>query len=135
MNASAPDTPSLKPNVEEIDAAFSAATVEEALAALENGTEWAQGQADIIKTKCPRAVKIAFGLIRAGGSADFTTCLANEYRMAKAMVAHPDFYEGVRAQLIDKDRSPKWAHASIADAPDSEVQQILTPGADEWTAG
>lgn len=133
LNSLTTDAPSLKAHTEEIDAAFSAATIEEAVAALKAGSPWAAAQAAAIELQAPRAVKVAFGLIRAGQSADFEACMANEFRMARAMVALPDFYEGVRAKIIDKDRTPNWMDASIAAAPDAFVADILTPGADEWT--
>ncbi len=134
LNASAPDAPTLKEHIEEIDAAFSAETIEEALARLKGGSPWAQEQAAIIEAHSPRSVKIAFGLIRAAAGAGFEACLANEYRMAQATIVHPDFFEGVRSKLIDKDRAPRWANASVADVPDSVVADILTPKAEgEWT--
>lgn len=133
LNASAPDAPALKDHAEEIDAAFSAPSIDAALDALAGGSEWGKAQANEIAKHCPRSVKIAFGLIRAGVGASFEACLANEYRMAKAMVAHPDFFEGVRAKIIEKGREPAWSHASVADVPDSAVAAVLTPGADEWT--
>lgn len=134
LNASAPDAPALKEHLEEIDAAFSAATIEGALAALKGGSAWAQGQAAAIEEQSPRSVKIAFGLIKAAAGLSFEACLANEYRMARAMMAHPDFYEGVRAKLIDKDRAPNWAEANVAMVPDALVSDLLTPKAGtEWS--
>ena len=134
LNASAPDAAALKDHVDEIDAAFSAPTIEAALAAFEGGSEWARAQAAHIRGCCPRSVKFAFALIRAGASGDFEMCLANEYRAAKAMVAHPDFFEGVRAKLIEKDNAPRWSPATLADVSDAEAQALLTPAPDDWTA-
>lgn len=37
------------------------------------------------------------------------------------LAVHPDFAEGVRAQLVDKDRQPRWVHASLADVTRAEV--------------
>ena len=41
--------------------------------------------------------------------------MEQEYRIAVRMVARPDFAEGVRAQVVDKDRSPKWQPSELAD--------------------
>ncbi|MCI4663637.1 MAG: enoyl-CoA hydratase/isomerase family protein [Neomegalonema sp.] len=134
MNASAPDAPALKEYVDEIDAAFDATTLEGAVAALEGGSDWAKQQAAVIKSHSPRAVKVAFALIKAGAQSTFEECLAREYRMSLAMVSHQDFHEGVRSKIVDKDNAPKWANASIADVSDAEVEAVFAPiGDKEWT--
>ncbi|MBV1959760.1 MAG: enoyl-CoA hydratase/isomerase family protein, partial [Pseudomonadales bacterium] len=50
-----------------------------------------------------------------------------ELNIAMQCVAHPDFREGVRALLIDKDRNPHWHHNSIADVPDEWISEHFQP--------
>ena len=47
--------------------------------------------------------------------------LAQDLALAQAMIGRPDFAEGVRAQLIDKDRNPTWQHARLEDVTRDEV--------------
>jgi hypothetical protein len=42
--------------------------------------------------------------------------MALEYRLARYCMTHPDFYEGVRALIVDKDNAPRWSPATLAEA-------------------
>ena len=50
-----------------------------------------------------------------------------EYRFTWRAMEHGDFLEGIRAQIIDKDRNPKWRHSSLDDVTDDEVEDMLAP--------
>jgi enoyl-CoA hydratase len=55
------------------------------------------------------SLEVTFGLLRAGADATLEECLAAELAAACRTAREPDFHEGVRAALVDKDRSPAWA--------------------------
>ncbi|HXV32285.1 MAG TPA: enoyl-CoA hydratase/isomerase family protein, partial [Sinorhizobium sp.] len=56
------------------------------------------------------SLKLTLSLLRAGrASATLNECLEREYAATIGMLSNPDFYEGVRAAVIDKDRNPKWS--------------------------
>lgn len=64
---------------------------------------------------------------------DIEHALRNEYRFTARAMEHGDFLEGIRAAIIDKDRTPKWRHASPGDLTSAEVARMLQPlGPDEW---
>ena len=62
---------------------------------------------------------------------DFTDVMRMEYRIAVRVLAHPDFVEGVRAVVIDKDNAPQW-QPHVTDADIDAVFASL-PAEEEWT--
>ena len=50
-----------------------------------------------------------------------------DYWLREALASRPDFYEGIRAALIDKDRQPKWKPARLAEVPDQDIEQLFEP--------
>ena len=55
------------------------------------------------------ALRVTFDLLRAGAGSSLEDCLARELDLARSIAREPDFHEGVRAALIDKDRDPSWS--------------------------
>jgi enoyl-CoA hydratase len=115
-----------------IDRCFGADSVEAVLAALEaEGDDWSARQHAAILTKSPTSTRIAFRQIRAGARLGFEDCMRLEYRLARYCMTHPDFYEGVRAVIIDKDNAPRWQPATLADATDEYVAAAFRPLGEE----
>ena len=58
--------------------------------------------------------------------------LQQEYRFTSRSASEGDFIEGIRAAIIDKDRTPRWRHASVEDVTAAEVEAMLAepPGSD-----
>jgi len=129
---SAPDA-SLPLLREAIDRIFSAASVEAILAALDaGGSDWARDAARIIRSKSPTATKLAFRQIRNGKTLDFDECMRMEFRMVNRVIAGHEFYEGVRATIIDKDGAPHWEPAHLAAVSDLDIAAYFsTLGANE----
>ncbi|MEL6210837.1 MAG: enoyl-CoA hydratase/isomerase family protein, partial [Pseudomonadota bacterium] len=100
----------------EIEMAFDAPSLAEILDRLAaSQTEWGATQRRIILSKSPTCTEIAFRQIRAGAALSFEECMRLEYRLARFCMTHPDFYEGVRATIIDKDGAPAWSPATLAE--------------------
>lgn len=84
-------------------------------------------QLAILRERSPFAVHVALALQRRGQGLPVEDCLRLEYRAACRFLAEPDFHEGVRAMVVDKDRRPRWRHASLADVDPAEVEACLAP--------
>jgi enoyl-CoA hydratase len=112
----------------EIDRIFSNTSVEAILAALDaDPSPWAAETAKSMLTKSPTASKLAFRQIRNGKTLDFDNCMRMEFRMVNRVIAGHDFYEGVRATIIDKDGAPKWQPTSLAEVSDADIDVYFVP--------
>ena len=104
-----------------IDYHFGHDSVEAILASLDEGDDWAQAQAAIIRTMSPTSLKLSLAGLRANVDASIEDALVVEYRMVCEIRNGHDFFEGVRAQLLDKDRKPLWSPARLEDVTDADV--------------
>ncbi|MEQ8327856.1 enoyl-CoA hydratase/isomerase family protein [Parvibaculum sp.] len=121
----------------EIGAHFSGGAVSDILSSLRaDGSEWAEKTADTIETKSPISTLVAYRQVREGAALGFEDCMRLEFRLINRFAAGHDFYEGVRAVVIDKDQAPKWKPATIADVSTDEVEHYFAPlGDNEITFG
>jgi enoyl-CoA hydratase len=112
-----------------IDACYSADTVEEVLARLlASGEPAAEEAAAEIRGKAPTAVKVAFeAQRRCRGLDSLEAELDQEFRVSSRCFAAPDLAEGIRAQVIDKDRQPRWSPPTLAEVTDEQVQAYFAP--------
>ena len=104
------------------------------LAALQaEGSDWAVKQAETLASKSPETVKVALRQVREGGQcATFEENMRMEYRIGWRKVQSPDFIEGVRAVIIDKDHAPKWSPDTLEAVTDAHVATFFeTLGEDE----
>jgi len=100
---------------------FSAGSVESILERLDRDAgDFARETAAVIRTRSPTSLKLVFRQLRAGARLDLKQCLAMELRLAVRVLKGHDFREGVRAALVDKDKSPKWEPNSLAGVGDLE---------------
>jgi enoyl-CoA hydratase len=117
-----------------IDNWFAHDRMEDIVAALRrDGSELAQSTLKALNEKSPRGMVVTLKLLRlARGSSSLQQCLVREYRAALEVFASDDFREGVRAAVIDKDRSPKWSPRAIEDVtPEMIAPYFAELGADE----
>jgi len=117
-----------------IDALFSHDRMEDIVAALQrDGSEFAQATLKTLSEKSPRGMVVTLKLLRLARTArSLEECLVREYRAALEVFASDDFREGVRAAVIDKDRSPKWSPPRIEDVTPAMVAPYFAEiGADE----
>ncbi|WP_327674495.1 enoyl-CoA hydratase/isomerase family protein [Kitasatospora sp. NBC_00458] len=108
-----------------IDDCYGADTVEETVERLAAaGVPEAGEAAGRIAANSPTAVKVALAALRrARGLGPLEAVLDQEYRTSCAALATPDLPEGIRAQVIDKDRRPHWEPATLAAVPDKEIER------------
>jgi len=97
---------------------------------------FAQATAVAIERNAPFSVLAALHAVRkARRDPAIEACLRREYRFSFRVVDHDDFYEGIRAAVIDKDYNPRWRPARLAEVDPAAVEAAFAPlGAEEWTA-
>lgn len=99
----------------EIDWAFSAVTVTEIKTRLRDlGSPWAASNLDTLDAVSPQSLEITLALLAWGKQHSLRECLDTELMLARTAIRTPDFIEGVRAALVDKDRNPAWGASEFA---------------------
>nr|WP_321525859.1 enoyl-CoA hydratase/isomerase family protein [uncultured Cohaesibacter sp.] len=89
--------------------AFAGASVNEIIGRLEaNPVPFAKQTLDLLRSRSPLSVHIAFEQMRRGATMSFKECMQMEYRILERILDGSDFYEGVRATIVDKDGAPAW---------------------------
>ncbi|MBO6559240.1 MAG: enoyl-CoA hydratase/isomerase family protein [Nisaea sp.] len=127
FSASAGEAP-MAAHREVIDACFRHDSVEDILAALRSdGSEFAMKTAELLETRSPTSLKMTLELMRRGARcASLAEDLETEFALVQSFLAGEDFFEGVRALLVDKDRTPKWSPASLADVSAETVETYFS---------
>ncbi len=118
----------LTSNLEAINNCFSKTSVEDILNCLgEIGDEWSRQTLLNIRQKSPTSLKVTFRQLKEGKDMSFDDCMVMELRLALRFMEGKDFYEGVRAVIIEKDNQPQWAPSHVEDVPDVEVDRYFLP--------
>lgn len=132
--AAPPSSATIRADRAWIDAAYAGADVPAILAELDRLA--AAGPADsgparaaeAIRANSPLAAETALRAVRAArDEAVFAEAFARELRLAEFLMDHPDLPEGIRAQVIDKDRSPHWSPATLAEVGEADVARFFAP--------
>ena len=129
--------PTIAAHQDEIARIFSLDSVEAIVAALKAAdTDWAREQLQVLATKSPQTIKVAFRQLGLGTKAKtFAENMAMEYRISARVVMRPDFTEGVRAVIIDKDNAPKWEPSTLEGVTEALLDEIFAPlpADQEWS--
>lgn len=117
----------LDKHLSDIDRLFSSSSVEGIVQNLQaDGSEFAKKQAETLSRMSPTSLKITFKQLQAGATLSLSDVLVMEYRLSQACMRGHDFYEGVRAVLVDKDQSPKWSPSTLEDVSEQSVEQCFS---------
>lgn len=107
---------------------YAADTVESILALLDaTPSPWAADAARRIRRNSPLALKVTLESLRRAATQTLAEALDTEFRVSMNMQRGTEFVEGVRAQLVDKDRTPRWAHATLEDVTPDMVEAMFAP--------
>lgn len=130
-------TPRIEANMDRIRHLFSSQHLEDILGMLgHDGSEWATKELATLQTKSPQTCKVALNQLEISPTYnDFGEWMAMEYRIASRVLTRPDFAEGVRAVIVDKDNAPQWNPATAEDVTDDLIDAIFAPlpENEEWT--
>lgn len=127
----APPAGVLEPQQEPINRLFAFDTIEDTLEALRrDGSPFAEKILSVLSAKSPLSLNVTLRLLRLGQKTDrLEDCLEREFTATAAVLRSHDFYEGVRAAVIDKDRNPQWRPARLADVTAADVDAYFRPSA------
>lgn len=116
-----------------IDRLFAGPDIPAILAALgADGSDLAQAALKAMRRNSPLSMASTLAMLRPA-PANLRAAIRAEFRWVWRSMDRGDFLEGVRAQIIDKDRTPRWQHARAEDVTEAEVAAMLAPlGADDW---
>lgn len=111
-----------------IDGCFDRDSVANILAALKSQAgEWAREAERAMLAASPTSLEIAFRAIREGRGKSLRECLVTDFRIAQRLMKQRDYFEGVRALIIDKDRTPRWRPPSLAEVDRQAIDRCFTP--------
>ena len=106
----------------EIDTIFAADSIPDILHRLEaDNTDWARKTIEALRTVSPSALAWTLRILRQGAHRTLEQCLDAEFALTHTTMRHNDFIEGVRAMVVDKDRTPRWQppHIEVVAAADT----------------
>jgi len=119
----------IQANIEIINRLFASDVYEDILAALTaDGGDWALKELKTLRTKSPQTCKVALRQLATSAKLnDFADNMAMEYRIASRVLMRPDFAEGVRAVIVDKDNAPQWNPATPKGVTSELLDAIFAP--------
>ncbi len=132
-----PPEPKITQHRDHIAGHFASDRYEEILASLaSDASEWARATLELLRSKSPQTCKVALRELATSAALDgFADEMRMEYRIATRVLVRPDFAEGVRALIVDKDNAPRWQPATPEGVTDGLLDAIFAPlpENEEWT--
>ncbi len=127
--AAAPPASELVTQRSWIDGCYAGDTVTDIVAELRGHDAGpANDAANLIATRSPTSLAVALEAVRrAAGLKTLEDVLRQEYRVSCGTLRHPDLVEGIRAQVIDKDRNPKWSPSDLSAVSAADVEAFFAP--------
>lgn len=111
-----------------INQCFSAVTMEAIMESLKNlHSAWGDAVIKTLQCKSPTSLKVTLRELHYGARMDFDDCMQMEYRIALQFLTQYDFYEGIRAAIVDKDQQPKWQPHRLHEVTDEYVDSFFEP--------
>lgn len=86
---------------------------------------------ETLRRMSPTSMKLTFEQMKRGHDLDFDRVMQMEFRIARRIMGGHDFFEGVRAQIVDRDRTPIWSPAAVDEVSDAEIARYFAPLGEE----
>ncbi len=97
-----------------------------------DGHDVAGDMVSILARMSPTSIRLTFEQLKRGALLDFDECMKMEFRMVRRVAEGHDFFEGVRATIIDKDKNPRWSPVTLEGVIDADIARYFEPlGAEE----
>ncbi len=120
----------------EINHCFSRVSIEQVMNALnESKSDWCHVVLKKMLEKSPTSLKVTLQQLLLGSQMSFDECLRMEFRIVTRFLAHPDFFEGIRSTIIDKDNKPIWRPDNLEDLPPKKILEFFEPLQQELSFG
>ena len=97
-------------HLDELKRCFCLETIEEIFTALSHGNDWCQQTLTLLKTRSPLSLKVTLEYLQRSRGFDFAANMQMNHTLAYNFLKCGEFFEGIRAAVIDKDKSPKWQY-------------------------
>jgi enoyl-CoA hydratase len=108
-----------------IDRVFGAGSVEKILIGLTAEENWGTEMTELLRSRSPTSLRLVHRQLCEGAARDLESCLEMELGIAAKILKGHDFYEGVRATLVDKDQTPHWRPATIEEVDAEEIARFF----------
>lgn len=109
-------------DIVQIEKHFKFNTIEEILVSLNAAEdEWSRACLDNLRQKAPLSLKITLMQIHKSRFLSMAECIKMDYCLVRHFMKDSDFYEGVRALLVDKDKSPHWNPKQLESVSEAKV--------------
>lgn len=110
----------------EIDSHFSFSTIEEIIQSLEKSdSTFAVETLETMKSKSPVSLKVTLKQLLKGQHQSLEECLTTDLVLASNFIQHPDFFEGIRSVVIDKDLKPNYHYKTLSDVSEDFINQFF----------
>src|SRR3989338_10577569 len=112
--------------IKKIAACFSFQTVEEITQALKKDeSEWAKTTYQQLLQRSPTSLKVTLQQLKYAQSKTLDEVIDMDLHISKIMLENHDFFEGIRAAIIDKDKNPHWKPAMLSEVTDQIVEKYF----------
>ncbi len=89
--------------------------------------DWARQTLATIEKRSPTSLCVAFRQLRAGAMLEMDECMTMEFRILNRMLAGHDFYEGIRAVLVEKGSTPRWQPETLDKISEDHINAYFAP--------
>lgn len=111
----------------QVDQHFMGQTVEDIMMSLQQQNDpWCQKTFTLLQTKSPISLKVTLQQLQRAKRKSLQACLQQDRCLVAHFLQNPDFYEGVRALLVDKDKCPRWQPASLSEVSPQQIANYFT---------
>lgn len=118
----------IEKNIATVERCFALQDVAAILSALvAEDSDWARSALALLRTRSPLSLCVTFERMKRAREQNYDQLIDLDYVIARHFMRGDEFFEGVRAMLVDKDKTPKWQHASVDEVSKTAVSRYFDP--------